>query len=108
MTVTQTRNEAGFCPCTVCGKQSLDWWPYPGDTCSQECARTHVIVEVGRELLVLLRAMATPVYYIDKLPLVSREQVEDIIEGRKQAPHPADQEPSSPVPKPSWWDKADY
>ena len=74
MTVTQTRNEAGFYLCTVCGKQSLDWWLYPGGTCSQECARTLVIVEVGRELLVLLRAMATPVYYIDKLPLVSYEQ----------------------------------
>jgi len=63
MTVTQTRNEAGFYPCTVCGKQSLDWWLYPGGTCSQECARTLVIVEVGRELLKLLRVIAAPVYY---------------------------------------------
>ena len=36
---------------------------FAGGTCSQECARTLVIVEVGRELLKLLRVLACPVYY---------------------------------------------
>jgi len=32
-------------------------------TCSQECARTFALVEVGRGLMELLRTMAYPVYY---------------------------------------------
>ena len=71
--------------CPVCAKDACIE-TCPGDTCSQECARTFVIVEVGRELLKLLSAMATPVYYIDKLPLVSWEQAEDIIEGTPRGP----------------------
>ena len=51
--------------CSVCGNLigSLYGAEYPGGTCSQECARTFAIVEVGRELLKLLRVLACPVYY---------------------------------------------
>ena len=111
MTVTQTRNEAGFSPCTVCGKQSLDWWPYPGGTCSQECVRTLVVVEVGRELLKLLRVMSFPTYSIADDRGLPTGQVgpRHSWPAAEPAPHPTDQEPSPPAtPKPSWWDKADY
>jgi len=49
--------------CPVCGLDAC-LNTCTGNTCSPECARTFVIVEVGRELLKLLRAMAAPVYYV--------------------------------------------
>ena len=55
-----TEQEHKICP--VCGKDACIETCL-GDTCSQECARTLVIVEVGRELLKLLRVLAYPVYY---------------------------------------------
>jgi hypothetical protein len=55
-----TESEHKICP--VCARDACIE-TCPGDTCSPECARTFVIVEVGHELLKLLRVLAHPVYY---------------------------------------------
>ena len=97
-----TEQEHKICP--VCGKDAcID--TCAGDTCSQECARTHVIVEVGRELLVLLRAMATPVYYIDKLPLISQEDAARIVASGAGTSPPVPPFARTPLPpEPPWGD----
>jgi hypothetical protein len=105
--------------CSVCGNLigSLYGAEYPGGTCSQECARTFAIVEVGRELLKLLCTMAMPTYYIDKLPLISQEDAARIVAsgaGTSPSVPPFARTPLPPEPpwgdgpKPDWWDKADY
>jgi len=106
-----TEQEHKICP--VCGKDACIETCL-GDTCSQECARTLVIVEVGRELLKLLRVLAYPVYYSTPeggITPVPPGQVgpRHSWPAAEPAPHPTDQEPSPPAtPKPSWWDEADY
>jgi len=138
----QTQPARGIKFCPTCGGDMFRPFPtsfdrgsycfeYAGGTCSQACAITFVIVEMGRELLKLLRAMAYPVYYstpkggVTPIPPSHLEAMKhgmgggatwDEGQGRyvpveeaEPAPHPTDQEPSPPAtPKPSWWDEADY
>jgi len=96
--------------CPVCGLDAC-LNTCTGNTCSPECARTFVIVEVGRELLKLLRVMSFPTYSIADDRGLPTGQVgpRHSWPAAEPAPHPTDQEPSPPAtPKPSWWDKADY
>ena len=125
----QTQPARGIKLCSTCGADLFRYLPrlvvggqefqaeggyyaheYAGGTCSQGCAQTFAIVEVGRELLKLLRVMSFPTYSIADDRGLPTGQVgpRHSWPAAEPAPHPTDQEPSSPVPKPSWWDKADY